>query len=83
MNMHFPRSLRRLLVMSGIAAANHRLNSQAETLRLTLPLLISEKDTRKQAEEVMLALLDNASLTTPDYDPLLNVASLLKDGSEL
>jgi len=74
MDTHLPRSLRRLLVMSGFAAANHRLDTQAEAIRQALPLLVSGS-VRTECEVVMQALLDNAKLTSADYNPMLNIAS--------
>lgn len=77
MDNQLPRSLRRLLVMSGFAAANHHLVEQAQALKDALPLLISDEKGRCESTLIINTLLDNSELTSPDYDPMLNIVSQL------
>ncbi|MEA1063789.1 DUF1039 domain-containing protein [Apirhabdus apintestini] len=71
-----PRSLRRLLVMSALAAANHRLSQQACCLRDALPWLIPDAGTRQQCDDILALFLDSPYLTSPDYNPLEQLLSL-------
>lgn len=71
------RSLRRLAVMSGIAAANHRLDRQAEIIRQALALLVFDEANRIKCDAVMQIMLDGPSLAAHDCDPLLTIASRL------
>ncbi|KML17785.1 hypothetical protein VL10_24120 [Leclercia adecarboxylata] len=71
------RSLRRLLVMGALAAANHRLDNHAMTIRDAFPQLIKDQQLREQCNEVMQALLDNSDLTSASYSPLTEVSRVL------
>ncbi|HEY3591044.1 MAG TPA: hypothetical protein VGL07_13385 [Buttiauxella sp.] len=82
MDKSLPRSLRRLLVMCGIAAANHRLNSHADAITQVLPLLISETVPLKECEFIIQALLDCSPLTSPDCNPMLTIATRFGPGPE-
>lgn len=75
--MMLPRFLRRLLVMSALAAANHRLEDQARTIGNAFPLLINDPEVRQQCDVVMQVLLDSANLTSASYNPLSEVARVL------
>lgn len=77
MDKYLPRSLRRLLVMTAFAAANHNLSRQVESLSTALPLLITDEMRRHQCEQVIIALLDNSMLTPADYNPVLNILTRL------
>ncbi|MGL5968946.1 MAG: hypothetical protein ACRCZ6_17635 [Kluyvera sp.] len=82
MDSHLPRSLRRLLVMCGFAAANHHLIVQAQTIKETLPLLIVDEECRHESELIISTLLDNIELTSPDYDPMSNIVRQLAQLNE-
>ncbi|MCT4700517.1 DUF1039 domain-containing protein [Enterobacteriaceae bacterium H20N1] len=77
--MILSRSLRRLLVMSALAAANHRLVHQAREIQDAFPLLIEDAHLRQQCHAAMLALLDNANLTSASYSPMSEVARALTE----
>lgn len=65
--------------MSALAAANHRLLTQATILRESLPMLICDAELCAQCEDMMEILLDTRTLTSADYDPLEQIASRYQD----
>lgn len=69
-DIRLSRSLRRLLVMGGLAAANHRLKEQAVVIRDASPLLIADEATRAEFDLVMGALLEYSYLEPADGDPM-------------
>jgi hypothetical protein len=67
--MSMDKRTRQLLVICGIAAAWRGDNSQAESIRLALPELVSDMVIRDQCQTIFSVLLDNRRLTKPDYSP--------------
>ena len=82
MNDELTRSLRRLLVMCGIAAANHRLTIQAQAIKDAFPLLINDEATRAECELMIDVLLDSHELTSADCNPLHTIVEGLRQSPD-
>ncbi|WP_261277875.1 hypothetical protein [Serratia quinivorans] len=63
--------------MSAFAAANHRLDDEAEVLLAAFPWLIADRLTRQDSETLIHLALDTRYLTSASYNPWQAIAQTL------